>query len=210
MTHHPDLGDNSLKSTAEIAADNASIGLVAADKVALRRSLIAARRAIDGKTRAHWDALIATQVMTWCNANTVDTLGVYWPIQSEPDLRPLYQELANRGVRMALPVVIARDAPLKFAAWKPGDALVRDAMGVFTPVETDCDVTPTAMLIPCVGFNAARFRLGYGAGFYDRTLARQPRPTSIGIAYACLTAQFAIAPHDIALDLIMTEKPGRA
>jgi 5-formyltetrahydrofolate cyclo-ligase len=207
MTHHLGTGNNSPESPPEIASDRAQVGLIAADKVAQRRNLIATRRAIDSKTKAHWDALIATQIMTWRQTQAVQSMAVYWPIQGEPDLRALYQELSNRGVRLALPVVVNKDAPLQFAAWAPGDALVRDAMGVFCPAAKDVCITPEAILIPCVGFNAARFRLGYGGGFYDRTLAQLPHATAIGIAYTCLATQFDHAPHDIALDRIITEKP---
>ncbi|UUZ56730.1 hypothetical protein LP419_17725 [Massilia sp. H-1] len=64
---------------------------------------------------------------------------------------------------------------------------------------------PGALLIPCVGFNGERFRLGYGGGYYDRTLAPAPRPVTAGVAYQCLAADFASAPHDVALDRVLTE-----
>jgi len=126
-------------------------------------------------------------------------------MQDEPDLRAAFAQLAARGVKLALPVVTAPAAPLAFAAWAPGDALVKDALGVSVPASLDLVPCPQALLIPCVGFNAARFRLGYGGGYYDRTLAVVPRPLTVGIAYACLAASFDAAPHDIALDTILTE-----
>ena len=64
---------------------------------------------------------------------------------------------------------------------------------------------PAALLVPCLGFNEERYRLGYGGGYYDRTLEHAPRPRTLGIAYACLQAQFASGPYDIALDHIVTE-----
>ena len=64
---------------------------------------------------------------------------------------------------------------------------------------------PPVLLIPCLGFNAQGYRLGYGGGYYDRTLAGAPRPQTVGVAYACLRADFASAPHDVALDLVITE-----
>ncbi|MES2535265.1 MAG: 5-formyltetrahydrofolate cyclo-ligase [Pseudomonadota bacterium] len=174
-------------------------------KASLRRALIAARQAVSADVRAEWDADIAGRVHAWWLANPVRILGVYWPIQDEPDLRSMYAELSRKGVALALPVVTDKDAPLEFAAWSPGDALIKDAHGVPVPAETRIFMRPEALLVPCVGFNAQRFRLGYGAGYYDRTLAALPRPLTVGIAYTCALAAFDAAPHDIALDTIITE-----
>lgn len=153
--------------------------------------------------RARADALIGEQVLAWQHANPVDVLGVYWPIRSEPDLRATYDELVRLGVRLALPVVEEKEAPLRFAAWTPGEPVVKDAMGVSIPAPPQRVVQPQALLIPCVGYTAERVRLGYGGGFYDRTLAMQPRPFAIGIAYAGALAAFDRAPHDAVLDLII-------
>ncbi len=132
-------------------------------------------------------------------------MGVYWPLRGEPDLSAAYAQLALRGVRLSLPVVLERDAALAFAEWIPGEAMVRDKMGVAIPTVLRIVAQPPVLLVPCLGFNAGRYRLGYGGGFYDRTLAPLPRPFSVGVAYACLQAEFASAPHDIALDLVITE-----
>lgn len=180
------------------------------NKLDLRRSLLAARRAIPDDQRARWNAAITTQILDWWAANQVRTLGVYWPIRGEPDLRPAYADLAARGVRLTLPVVVDQNAPLRFAEWSPGDPLVKDAMGVSIPASLSDQLQPEALLVPCVGFNAERIRLGYGGGFYDRTLAASPRPNTIGIAYACGAAVFDAAPHDIELDVIITEQTSLA
>jgi 5-formyltetrahydrofolate cyclo-ligase len=179
-------------------------------KTALRQALLASRRAMSTDQRRQWDAAIGNQVIAWWTAHPVATLGVYWPIRGEPDLRPTYANLVARGARLALPVVAGKDLPLKFAAWTPGDALVKDALGVTIPADTDAVVLPDALLIPCVGFNHSRMRLGYGGGFYDRTLAAAPRPLAIGIAYACAMAAFDADPHDIGLDRVITEATGNA
>jgi 5,10-methenyltetrahydrofolate synthetase len=155
--------------------------------------------------RSRCDALISEQVLAWWQAQPVDLLGVYWPIKSEPDLRFAYDELTRLGVQLALPVVAAKDTPLRFAAWMPGDTVVKDVMGVSIPAPPLRIVQPQALLIPCVGFTQERLRLGYGGGFYDRTLALQPRPLAIGIAYACAQTAFERAPHDAELDVIITE-----
>jgi 5-formyltetrahydrofolate cyclo-ligase len=174
-------------------------------KDVLRRSLALARAGIDPARKVEWDAAIGAQLLAWWRAQPVPALGVYWPLRGEADLSLAYAELAQAGVRLALPVVLARDAPLGFADWRPGEAMVKDTMGVAVPAELRMVARPPALLVPCLGFNAEGYRLGYGGGYYDRTLELEPRPVTLGIAYACQAAQFASAPHDVALDRIITE-----
>jgi 5,10-methenyltetrahydrofolate synthetase len=175
-------------------------------KAELRRALLQHRQAIPDEVRAVWNALIGTRVMAWWNANPVSSLGVYWPIRKEPDLREVYEMLAAHGVRLALPTVAAPDAPLAFAAWEPGATLTKDRYGVMVPSEHVRIVQPAALLVPCVGFNNRRMRLGYGGGFYDRTLAGPSRPLAVGIAYACCKADFPVDAHDVPLDEVITEE----
>ncbi|MBC7502962.1 MAG: 5-formyltetrahydrofolate cyclo-ligase, partial [Herminiimonas sp.] len=173
------------------------------DKDELRRILLQTRRAVMPSLRASWDKAISARIGDWCKARPCATLGVYWPIRGEPDLHLLYAELTTAGIALALPVVVGREQPLRFAAWTPGDAMVNDGYGISIPAAQDFSIVPDALLIPCVGFNRARYRLGYGGGFYDRTLAALPRPATIGVAYANAEAEFEGAAHDIALDAIV-------
>ncbi|GAB3540712.1 hypothetical protein GCM10027343_10210 [Noviherbaspirillum agri] len=147
---------------------------------------------------------IVARLIAWWNAHQVLTMGVYWPIRSEPDLHQAYAELTSRGIQLALPVVVDNNAPLKFIAWKPGDPTTKDAFGVAIPISGE-EIRPEALLIPCVGFNALCYRLGYGGGFYDRTLAQSPRPLTIGVGYSCGFAAFDADAHDVALDAVITE-----
>lgn len=174
------------------------------DKNELRRALLAERQAIDAEVRAQWDTEIADRLIAWWKAHQIRSLGVYWPIRSEPDLRPAYAELDAQGVQLALPVVVDKNAPLRFIAWKPGDKTTKDAFGVAIPVAGE-EIRPEALLIPCVGFNALYYRLGYGGGFYDRTLAQSPRPRTVGVGYSCGFAAFDADSHDVALDAVITE-----
>jgi 5-formyltetrahydrofolate cyclo-ligase len=174
-------------------------------RTALRLALKAARRAIDPALKVQWDAHIGAQVLGWWRMRQLPLLGVYWPLAGEPDLRAAYSELTQAGVRLALPVVVARDAPLAFAAWTPGETMVSDGMGVSVPAELRFVERPPALLVPCLGFTEDGYRLGYGGGYYDRTLEHKPRPATLGIAYACQQAVFGHAPHDVALDVIVTE-----
>ena len=175
------------------------------DKAALRRALLAARRALDPVRKAEWDAAIGARLLAWWETARPARLGVYWPLRGEPDLHAAYAQLAARGAELALPLVVERDSALAFVAWTPGEAMVEDAMGVAVPAAKRLLARPEALLVPCVGYNAEGYRLGYGGGYYDRTLETPPRPATLGIAYACLAADFDHAPHDIALDRILTE-----
>jgi 5-formyltetrahydrofolate cyclo-ligase len=190
------------RGDAAVAALRAS---EASEKAQLRNALLAARRAIDPAMRSAWDAAIGARVQAWWHASRPAVLGVYWPLRGEPDLHAAYAALAAQGAALALPVVLQPDAPLAFAAWVPGEAMVKDAMGVAVPAALRPLARPPALLVPCLGFNAAGYRLGYGGGYYDRTLEAAPRALAVGIAYSCLAADFASAPHDVALDLVITE-----
>lgn len=183
----------------------------AIDKAQLRKALLATRRAIDPATRAAWDARLCARVLGWYAAQGAaagfpgPALGVYWPLRGEPDLAAAYAALAVAGVALVLPVVLARDAPLGFAAWAPGEAMTVDAMGVAVPAMLRLVAAPPLLLVPCLGFNAQGYRLGYGGGYYDRTLATPPRPRTAGVVYACMLAGFCAAAHDVALDAVLTE-----
>jgi len=176
-----------------------------AAKAALRKALRTARGALDPAIKVQLDAHIGAQVIAWWRLRQIDTLGVYWPLAGEPDLRAAYAELAQAGVRLALPVVMERNAPLTFTEWTPGEPMIADEMGVAVPAQLRFIERPPALLIPCLGFNADGYRLGYGGGYYDRTLELPPRPRTLGIAYSNQEAQFGHAPHDVPLDVIVTE-----
>lgn len=176
------------------------------DKAALRKTLAAARRALDPVQKQQWDGQICARVMAWWRRETPREIGVYWPLAGEPDLHLAYAELAQAGVRLALPVVHEKEAALGFAEWAPGEPMVRDRMGVAVPQLLRPVERPPVLVIPCLGFNPHGYRLGYGGGYYDRTLAPHPRPRTLGIAYALAAASFADDPHDVALDMIITEQ----
>jgi 5,10-methenyltetrahydrofolate synthetase len=177
-----------------------------AAKAALRKALKSVRGALDPAVKVQWDAHIGAQVVTWWRLRQMDTVGVYWPLAGEPDLRAAYAELALAGVRLALPVVMERNAPLAFTEWKLDEAMLADEMGVAVPATLRFIERPPALLVPCLGFNAEGYRLGYGGGYYDRTLELVPRPLTLGIAYSKQQAQFGHAPHDVPLDVIVTER----
>jgi 5-formyltetrahydrofolate cyclo-ligase len=193
-----------------LPALDSALGL---DKASLRKALLARRAALDADQRRTWDAQIGAQLLAWWDIyareaarvhGAVPALGVYWPLRGEPDLHDCYAALALAGVQLALPVVLERHAPLAFASWTPGEAMVKDSMGVAVPENRRITALPEVIVVPCLGFNERRYRLGYGGGFYDRTLAVSPRPSTIGVAYACQQIGFENDAHDIALDLILS------
>lgn len=134
-------------------------------------------------------------------------LAICWPYRNEYDARHLAAALRAAGATTLLPVVVARDTPLQFRQWRPGVAMSKGALGIPYPSDTLMD-RPTAVLLPMVGFDAAGYRLGYGGGYFDRTLAAMtPRPTVIGVAHE-LARMETIYPqaHDIAVDYLATER----
>jgi 5-formyltetrahydrofolate cyclo-ligase len=134
------------------------------------------------------------------------TLGVYWPFQAEFDPRPLIDWLIAAGSAAALPAVIDKKGPLEYRAWRPGDPLVDGVWNIPVPERREI-VLPQAVLAPLVGFDRDCYRLGYGGGYFDRTLAAlAPRPWAIGVGFeASLIETIHPQPHDIPMDLIVTE-----
>jgi len=196
-------------TTPSIARDPAGSGpnsaQTTAAKSALRGALLARRQALAGEARRAADARLTSRVLDWCQAHDITRLGVYLPIRGEPDLGAAWPAFLARGGELALPVVIDRQAPLAFRRWRPGDVLIKDALGMPVPPPQAQTVTPQALLIPCLGFTREGVRLGYGGGFYDRTMAASPRPLAVGVSYGCGLAEFAAQPHDIPMDLVLTD-----
>ncbi|MGR3315061.1 5-formyltetrahydrofolate cyclo-ligase [Roseovarius indicus] len=133
--------------------------------------------------------------------------SAYWPIKGEPDLRPLMAELHDAGATVALPLVETKAAPLTFRRWTPDTRMVRGDWNIPVPPPDAPIVTPDIALAPLVGWTADGYRLGYGGGYFDRTLAAlDPKPFVIGIGFeAAELPTIYPQPHDIPLDLILTE-----
>ncbi|MDO9524546.1 MAG: 5-formyltetrahydrofolate cyclo-ligase [Gemmobacter sp.] len=133
--------------------------------------------------------------------------SAYWPIKGEPDLRPLMAGLYAAGVLVCLPVVEQKAAPLVFRRWTPTTRMVRGDWNIPVPPPDATVLTPDISLAPLVGWDADGFRLGYGGGYFDRTLAAlDPRPFTIGVGFqSARLATIFPQPHDIRLDAIVTE-----
>jgi 5,10-methenyltetrahydrofolate synthetase len=181
---------------------------------AMRAVLIEARRVRDPALRREEDARIAACLETLIGPVAGRVISLYWPFRGEPDLRAWAGDLVARGALVALPVVVERARPLAFRAWVPGAPLVPGIWNIPVPAE-DRRVTPEVVIAPVVGFDPACFRLGYGGGYFDRTLAVLPvawRAFGVGPDLARL-ATIHPQPHDVALHAVVTPsgvtRPGK-
>ncbi len=172
----------------------------------LRRQLLQMRQETPLATRQAWDQRIAEQVYAQVLAMQSQRLAIFWPIKGEPNLQTCYQALHDDGVQLALPLVVGKGLPLRFVPWAPGDAMEPDDWGIPSPSQRDHDLAVDTLIIPCVGFNAERYRLGYGGGYYDRSLAQMPQANTIGVAYQQAQVSFAHENYDIAMQMIVTEQ----
>jgi 5,10-methenyltetrahydrofolate synthetase len=171
-----------------------------------RAELIARRKALPPEEQRRSDELIAELLVRGFPMIERLTLGFYWPFNGEVDPRVAAYRFRARGARTALPVVVAKNAPLEFREWSPGVATVPGVFGL--PVPQTPAVVPEVVLMPPVGFDERGFRLGYGGGYFDRTLAHlTPHPLKIGLARAASRMQtIHPQPHDIPMDFVITEE----
>ncbi len=142
-------------------------------------------------------------------------VSAYVPVASEFDVMPLAEAAHAGGHVVGMPVVTARDRPLAFRAWAPGDALEPGAWNIPVPPVTAAAVVPRLLIVPMVAFDSRGYRLGYGGGFYDRTLAalrgRDPGIVAVGVCYAGLEVdEMPRDDHDQPLDWIVTEEGARS
>jgi len=170
-----------------------------------RARLIAARLAVPAEERARVAAEVATTLGRVVRLRSGMTIGVYWPFRGELDLRGWMADAHMAGARLALPVVVAKAAPLEFRAWSPGCEMTRGVWNIPIPAEGP-PVTPDVVISPLVGFDYECYRLGYGGGFYDRTLAAiAPRPLVVGVGMEnAAIPSIRPQPFDIPMDVIVT------
>ncbi|MBI5792746.1 MAG: 5-formyltetrahydrofolate cyclo-ligase [Rhodocyclales bacterium] len=175
-------------------------------RAALRRERLAARIALDDAGHATLSSRVEASLAALLDTLPAQTLAFCAPVRREFDAGPLVARLLGRGWRAAMPVVVAAEAPMVFRTWTPDAAMTVDRHGIPIP-QGGAEVTPDVLLLPLVAFDARGFRLGYGAGYFDRTLAAMvPRPLAIGVGYElCRVADIHPEPQDIALDVLVTE-----
>ena len=177
-------------------------------RAGLRREKLAARAALAANLGEHaaLAARIEAHLAPWLLARPPASIGFCAAIRGEFDAEPLVCRLLACGWQAAMPVVVTPNAPMQFRGWTPATLMTTDRYGIPVPdsVET---VVPDILLLPLVAFDAARYRLGYGGGYFDRTLAVcVPRPYAIGVGFELARVKSVLSQaHDLACDAIVTE-----
>ncbi len=171
-----------------------------------RRRLIEERFELESGQRRAFGERIAAHLEKLLGDVHGATVSAYWPFKGEPDLRSFLERITARGGRTALPVVAQKRAPLAFRSWEPGEPLDRGVWNIPVPAAGQ-DVVPDVIIAAVVGFDSAGYRLGYGGGYYDRTLAamtNEPRVYGVGYSRAAVST---IYPqwHDIPMHGMVTE-----
>lgn len=179
-----------------------------AAKKHLREGSLARRDALTAEQRARAAAAIAARGLPVALAKEL-VLSGYSPIRSELDPIPLMRRLQAEGATLALPVIVARDKPLLFRAWRPETGLVKGQLGILEPDASALELVPDIILVPLAAFDRAGHRIGYGAGHYDRSLALlRAHKTVVAIGVAFSVQEVAAVPHDghdERLDFVLTE-----
>jgi 5-formyltetrahydrofolate cyclo-ligase len=169
-----------------------------------RQKLLAARAAISVSVREDLSRRLTEQLRPMLQ-DRPQPISFYWPIKAEPDLKPLMRELDAAGVRVCLPVAIKLGEPLSFRPWTKGTRMARGLWDIPIPADI-AEVEPKTLIAPIVGFDPAGYRLGYGGGFFDRTLAKFGDSAAIGIGFSMFRlATIHPQPHDIRMAALVTE-----
>lgn len=172
-----------------------------------RERLIKVRCLLAAKYRSDQSASIAQRLEQIVASSdiAVPIVSIYWPIRAEPDLRPWMRALCLAGVSVALPVAVAPGQPLTFHEWRPECRMARGLWSIPYPADGKV-IVPNVVIAPVVGFDRQGYRLGYGGGFFDRTLAQlHPKPLTVAVGYPDAEVR-TIFPqsHDIPMDWIVT------
>ena len=178
-------------------------------KTSLRGEAAARRDALPADVRSAAAEAIAARAFPIAITPALVVSG-FMPLKSEINPLPLMQKLAAAGARLALPRIVGRGSPLSMRAWEFGAALDRGQWGIREPTLEAPELDPDILLVPLLAFDRAGHRIGYGAGYYDMTIARLralKSVTAIGIAFAAQEVpQVPTTPRDARLDLVLTER----
>jgi 5-formyltetrahydrofolate cyclo-ligase len=173
----------------------------------VRNDLLQRRTALPADALRALSDRACTRLLQAVDIKAYKVLGFCWPIRGEFDVRGIARQHLASGGRVALPVVVQKSAPVEFWSWRPGIPMQKGIWDIPIPKERDV-LMPDAVIVPLVGFDESGFRLGYGGGYFDRTLAAaQPRPYAIGLGYeeSALSTIYPQA-HDLAMNLIVTDQ----
>ena len=170
-----------------------------------REQIINSRLALSVKVRETRGAQAKQKLLAAVDLRPHPVLGIYWSMRGEIDVRDIARQHILSGGSVGLPVVVEKAAPVEFWKWQPGMGMKRGVWNIPIPVKREL-VTPDALIVPLVGYDTEKYRLGYGGGYYDRTIAsmaRRPFCVGLGFAEAELPSIFP-QPHDIPMNLIVT------
>jgi 5-formyltetrahydrofolate cyclo-ligase len=183
---------------------------IADEKQDARKKATTLRRELNGLLGDSAAEALASHDFPVSPGNGLKVLSAFFPYSSEIDTRPLLGRLAGEGWTTALPIVIAPGEPLIFRRWYPGEPTVPGMWGIPVPTERAPLVEPDVLLVPMLAFDRKGYRLGYGGGFYDRTIAGlRARKTIVAIGVAYAGQEVDSVPrdaHDQPLDFVMTER----
>lgn len=176
-------------------------------KSTLRDTAKALRARLSSADRAEASKEAVAHFLDGVHYDKSDIIALFWPIRDEIDSKPLLLALMDAGQTVCLPRVVAEDAPLVFRIWEPDTALFEAGFGALAPGENAPAAEPDIIVIPLLGFDGFGTRLGYGRGYYDRTIAgMSKKPLLVGYAFAIQELPaIPRAAHDVPLDLIVTE-----
>jgi 5-formyltetrahydrofolate cyclo-ligase len=179
-------------------------------KALLRSDALARRGKIEAAARAAFSRRLAEEGLRLARFWRPQIVSVFYPLRDEPDTLLLLTALADEGFTTALPAVVSRGSPLTFRLWRPGESTRAGAMSIREPVEEAPVVEPDLLFVPLACFDRRGHRIGYGAGYYDRTLTNlhAAKPVhAIGVAYGiCEVAAVPYETHDQTLDALVTEQ----
>ncbi len=179
-------------------------------KAALRREALARRGTLAASARADFGRRLAGEGLRLARLWGPRAVSAFHALRDEPDTLGLLSGLAAQGYATALPVVVGRGSPLVFRLWRPGDPTRSGAMSIAEPLEEAAAVDPDLLFVPLACFDRSGHRIGYGAGYYDRTLARLRaiKPIhAVGVGYGvCEVAAVPYEAHDQGLDAIVTDQ----
>ena len=180
-------------------------------KAALRLKARSTRAAILNSTRPGAAQAVSEHFFKSVPLKTTDIVAGYWRIKDEMDVQPILIRLMDSFQPVCLPVVLGDDMPLELRLWEQGTPLYEAGFGTLAPSELAPQVEPDVILMPLLGFDARGTRLGYGGGYYDRTLEKlSKRPRLVGVAFASQELDhIPREAHDVPLDVIVTEQGAR-
>lgn len=180
------------------------------DKIELRQLLRTRLAEVTPEEAALFDVQISSSFFKSQRFMPQSQIACYMPLKGEVSCKSILQTLSTQGHIISLPAVVGREVPLIFRQYRIGDTLERGRLGPLEPLSSSREIIPDTIIIPMLGFTREKYRLGYGTGFYDRTLEelrRHKAVKTIGLAYSLQeTDQLTVEPHDIPLDMIITEK----